>query len=107
MGNLIQDVRYGARVLLKSPGFALVSVLTLALGIGANTGVFSVVSAVLVRPLGYPEAERLVKVWEDESAAGLSSQATVAPGNYFDWKSQNQTLEGMSASEFRALNLTG
>jgi len=107
MGNLFQDVRYGARVLSKSPGFALVSVLTLALGIGANTAIFSVVSAVLVRPLGYPEAERLVKVWEDESAAGLSSQATVAPGNYFDWKAQNQTLEGMAASEFRAFNLTG
>ena len=107
MGNLIQDVRYGARVLSKSPGFALVSVLTLALGIGANTAIFSVVSAVLVRPLAYPEAERLVKVWEDESSTGLSAQATVAPGNYFDWKSQNQTLAEMSASEFRAFNLTG
>ena len=107
MGNLIQDVRYGARVLLKTPGFALVAVLTLALGIGANTAIFSVVNAVLVRPLGYPDAERLVKVWEDESARGLSSQATVAPGNYFDWKSQNQTLERMAASEFRAFNLTG
>jgi putative ABC transport system permease protein len=107
MGNFIQDVKYGGRVLAKSPGFALVAVLTLALGIGANTAIFSVVSAVLLRPLAYPEAERLVKVWEDESASGLSSRATVAPGNYFDWKSQNQTLAGMAASEFRAFNLTG
>jgi putative ABC transport system permease protein len=107
MGDLIQDVKYGTRVLLKSPGFALMSVLTLALGIGANTAIFSVVSAVLVRPLPYPEAERLVRVWEDESAAGLSSQSSVAPGNYFDWKSQNQTLAGMAASEYRAFNLTG
>jgi putative ABC transport system permease protein len=107
MGNLIQDVKYGARVLLKSPGFALVAVLTLALGIGANTAIFSVVSAVMLRPLAYPEAERLVKVWEDESAAGLAGQSTVAPGNYADWKSQNQSFVGMSASEFRAYNLTG
>ncbi|HLL75958.1 MAG TPA: ABC transporter permease [Pyrinomonadaceae bacterium] len=107
MGNLIQDVKYGARVLSKSPGFALVSVLTLALGIGANTAIFSVVSAVLVRPLGYPEAERLVKVWEDESANALSSRGTVAPANYLDWKSQNQSFDGMAASEYRAFNLTG
>lgn len=97
MGNLIQDVKYGARVLLKSPGFALVAVLTLALGIGANTAIFSVVSAVLVRPLGYPEPERLVKVWEDESANGLFARGTVAPANYIDGKTQTQSLAGMSA----------
>jgi predicted permease len=107
MGNLIQDVKYGARVLGKSPGFALVAVLTLALGIGANTAIFSVVSAVLLRPLAYPEAERLVKVCEDESANGLSTCGTVAPGNYFDWKAQQQSFAGMAASEYRAFNLTG
>lgn len=85
MQTLIQDLRYGLRLLAAKPGFTLVAVLSLALGIGANTAIFSLVRAVLLRPLPYYEPERLVMVWEDASFAGFP-QNTPAPANYLDWK---------------------
>ncbi len=101
-----QDVRYGGRMLRKHPSFSFVAVLTLALGIGANTAIFSLVSAVLLRPLNYRDAARLVMVWEDESAIGFPRD-TPAPANYADWKAQNQVFEDMAALESRNFNLTG
>src|SRR5262249_9204704 len=104
--TLIQERRYGARTLMKSPGFTVVAVLTLALGIGANTAIFSVVNAVLLKPPPYREPDRLVMVWEEASFVGLF-QVGPAPGNYADWRAQNQVFEEMAAIESRAFNLTG
>ncbi|HEX8149358.1 MAG TPA: ABC transporter permease [Pyrinomonadaceae bacterium] len=106
MTTLLQDVRYGLRVLWQKPGFTAVAVLTLALGIGANTAVFSLVSAVLVRPLKYREAERLVMVWEDETAAGFPRE-TPAVANYADWRAQNKSFEDVAAVDQRTYDLTG
>src|SRR5262249_46088202 len=90
-----QDLRYGARMLLKSPGFTLISIFTLALGIGANTAIFSVVDAVLLRPLQFHEPDRLVRL-------GSSS----AP-NFEDCKNQSRLFGNMAAYENRNANLTG
>jgi predicted permease len=106
MRTLLQDVRYGLRVLAKRPGFTFVAVVTLALGIGANTAIFSLVSAVLVRPLKYREPERLVMVWEDDLSIGAMGD-TPAPANYADWKAQNHSFEDMAALELRSYDLTG
>ena len=105
---LFQDVRYGARLLTRAPGFTLVAVLILALGIGANTSIFSVVSAVLLKPLPFAEPDRLVFLWEDASAGGFSGHSTVAPANYVDWKTRSRSFEDMALfNGLREYNLTG
>ncbi|HEX5709234.1 MAG TPA: ABC transporter permease [Pyrinomonadaceae bacterium] len=104
--NLIRDLRYAVRVQRRSPGFTAMAVLTLALGVGANTAIFSVVNAVLLRPLNYREPERLVMVWEELPAVGVRRD-TPAPGNFNDWKTQNRVFEDMAALEYRNYDLTG
>src|SRR5215207_3394526 len=106
MRTLLQDVRYGARTLRRSPGFTAVAVLALALGVGANTAIFSLVNAVLVRPLKYRDAERLVMLWEDASAAGFSRDNS-APANYADWKAQQRSFDQMAATRQLTFDLTG
>src|SRR5205814_6247274 len=83
--RVMNDLKFAFRQLLKSPGFTAVAVLTLALGIGGSTAVFSIINAVILRPLPYPEPERLVMVWTDSSGA-LKERS--AYGNYVDWKNQ-------------------
>ena len=104
--RLVQDVRYGARTLGKHAGLTFVAVLSLALAIGANTAVFALVDAVLVRPLGFPEPERLVLIWEANGSAP-TLRGNVAPGNYRDWQAQSRTFDDVAAFGSIALNLSG
>ena len=104
--DFIQDLRYAARSLRRAPGFTIVAVTTLALGIGANTALFSVVSAVLLRPLPYPEPDRLVRVWTAQPEAGLPRSGTALP-DYRAWRSGNRTFEDLGAFHFVTYNLTG
>src|SRR5215208_3254629 len=106
MELLLKDIRYGIRGLLKRPGFTVIALITLALGIGANTAIFSVVNAVLLRPLPFQKPEELVIVWEDATFAGFPRN-TPAPANYVDWKNQNQSFSDMAATAETSFNLTG
>src|SRR6266542_6643906 len=95
--NLLQDLRYGARSLRKNPGFTAVVVLTLALGIGANTALFSVVNGVLLNPLPYPQSDRLVTLWERTAERGIDQERVSGP-NYLDWRAQNSVFSEMAVS---------
>jgi len=94
MNTLWQDLRYGARLLAKRPGFTAVAVLTLALGIGANSAIFSVVNAVLLRPLPFKEPDRLIRIWETFYPSGWGS---VSVPNLKDWREQNDVFTGIAA----------
>jgi putative ABC transport system permease protein len=94
MSTLVQDLRYGLRQLWRNPGFTAVAVLTLALGIGANTAIFSVVNAVLLRPLPYPQADRLVMLWERNRTKGIDQELVTGP-DFIDWRRQNDAFESM------------
>jgi putative ABC transport system permease protein len=106
MDGLLADVRHGLRLLRKSPGFSVVFIATLALGIGANTAIFSTVDAVLLRALPYAQPDRVVMVWEDASAIGFPRN-TPAPGNYADWARLNRSFSGMAATRGASASLTG
>jgi putative ABC transport system permease protein len=106
MDNLWQDLRYGIRMLLRSPGFTLVGVLALALGIGANTAIFSVVNAVLLRPLPYPDPDRLVLLSENFSRLGLNRISVSAP-EFIDYRDRSQSFERVAAYKYLNFNLTG
>jgi putative ABC transport system permease protein len=95
MRTLWQDLRYGARMLLKKPGFTLIAVITLALGIGANTAIFSVVYAVLLRPLPFPEQERLVVAWKRDTTTN-NPFVELAVAEVRDWQAQNQSFTGLA-----------
>ncbi|HEX7330431.1 MAG TPA: ABC transporter permease [Pyrinomonadaceae bacterium] len=104
MRNFIQDLRYGIRMMAKRPGFTLIAALTLALGIGANTAIFSAVNAVLLKPLPFPESQQLVDLSETFKPNGFGS---VSVPNLEDWKSQNTVFAGISPYFFTSFNLEG
>src|SRR6267154_847647 len=106
MDVFLSDLRYSLRLLRKSPAFTAVAVATLALGIGANTAIFSAVDAILIRPLPYTDPDRLVMVWEDATAAGLPRN-TPAPGNYTEWVRLNHVFTAMAATAPSSSNVTG
>jgi putative ABC transport system permease protein len=105
MGTLFQDLRYGLRMLAKSPGFTALAVITLALGIGANTAIFSVINSVVLRPLPFREPGRLVELWQIERAPG---NFPLTGPDYLDWQAQNHTLEATSLYSWeRTVNASG
>ena len=107
MSTFWQDVRYGVRMLVKSPGFTIFAIAVLSLGIAANTAIFSLADTLLLRPLPYRDASRLVMVWEDSSAYGFPHN-TPSAGNFSEWKSRNQVFEDVAAISFGgSFNLTG
>src|SRR4030095_174682 len=105
-GDLLQDLRYGARALRRNPGFTSIAVITLALGIGANTAIFSVVNSVLLRPLSYPEPERLMMV-HGISLQAAQGQSPLCEADFLDWKSQNQVFESLAGFSSNRFNYTG
>jgi hypothetical protein len=96
METLLRDLRYGVRSLVKRPGFTAVALIALALGIGANTAIFSLVNAVLLRPLPFPDPDRLVWMWGN--IRGGSNRASTAPLEFLDYRAQNTTFEEFAAS---------
>jgi len=104
LASVWQDVRYGFRTLRMNPGFTALAVLALALGIGANTAIFSVVNGVLLRPLAYPDPDRLVMVFETNADF---NQGSVAYPNYLDWRRESRSFSDMGATRSDDFNFTG
>src|SRR3984893_6017838 len=105
MLTLLRDMRYALRTLRRMPGFSIVALLVLALGIGANTAIFSVVNSVVLRPLPYPGADRLALIWETDLKDGIKREGPSGP-NFLDWKEQNQSFEEMALLEIGTGTLT-
>ncbi len=106
MGTLWQDLCYGIRTLLKNPGFTIVAALSLAIGIGANSAIFSVTDALLLRPLPYPDSDRLVILWQRSPGLNVA-QDWFSPGQYLDVKADNRVFEQAAAAIGASFNLTG
>src|SRR5215471_21763097 len=106
MGTIGQDIRYGVRMLLKAPGVSIVATIALALGIGANTAIFSVVNAVLLRPLPFRNSEALMSVFEKDQTRGVVRGSYSYP-NFFDLREQNHVFEHVAAYHDNDMIMTG
>src|SRR5580658_8346092 len=106
MPTFLRDLRYSLRTLRKMPGFTIVALLVLALGIGANTAIFSVVNSVVLRPVSYPDADRLALIWETDLKDGIKREGASAP-NFLDWKEQSRSFEAMELMEVGTGVVTG
>ncbi|MBV8807418.1 MAG: ABC transporter permease, partial [Acidobacteriaceae bacterium] len=102
--RLSHDLRYACRQLRNNPAFTVVTIVVLALGIGANAAVFSVINTVLLRPLPFPDARQLVKIWESNPSHG-EIQETVSPWNFVDWRKQSTSLTQLAVYEYESLAL--
>lgn len=109
MQTLLQDLKYGFRLLRKSPAFAAAAIAVLALGIGANTAIFTVVNAILLRPLPFPDSGRLMQVWHVPPAKSFPgiTRFAVSAANYLDWKERSHSFQQMAIYSFNSFNLTG
>ena len=105
--GFLQDVRYAGRVMVKTRGLTIVAIVTLALGIGANTAIFSVINALLLRPLPYPEPDRLVMVWQDMRARGGPATEWPGPSQHFDWKAETAVFENLTSMRGWNASLSG
>src|SRR5580693_7147995 len=108
LDSVRNDIRYAVRVLLMNPGFAIVAILTLTFGIGANTAVFSVANAILLRSLPFDDPSRIVMIWETNPHLKLGiSKLPAPPPDFIDWKQQNTVFDGLAAFRTAPYNLTG
>ena len=108
MDSLFKDIRYASRSLLRRPGFTAIAVITLALGIGANTAIFSVFHGVLLQSLPYPESDRLVALRQSNvTTSPAQPDAQIAPGNFLEWQRQNTSFSSIAAYRTVSYNLTG
>src|SRR5919198_6058318 len=106
MDSLLQDIRYALRLCARTPGFTTVAVLALAIGIGANTAIFTIVNAVLIERLPFPDSSRIVVLWET-SARRPGRANTVSPGNYLRWQVRSSAFEHVAGLFDARVNLTG
>ena len=107
LADLVRDFRYAARSLARTPSFTVVAIAVLALGIGATSAIFSLVSAVWLKPLPFADEDRLVSLWVDLTAIGGPSRVEISPANYVDWQQRAQAFESMAPLEIASFNLTG
>src|SRR6266436_5701195 len=103
---MLQDILQAVRQLRLNPGFSVIAIGVIALGIGANTAIFSVINAVILKPLPYADPDRLVTLWETRPDRGVTDNV-VSAANYLDWRARNTSFDAMSALVFRTQNLTG
>ena len=106
MDSMIRDLKFSIRSLLKRPTLTIIAIVTLAVGIGANSAIFSVVNALLIKPLPFPELDRVVAAWENQPSRGVVRNE-VSMGNFLDWRAQNHTFEQMGLYRWWSANLTG